>query len=642
MNSNGFAVDPITGALLVTSGEGTYIAGNGGFVKEVESGALLVAPSGEFGQMVEDAEAAAEIAEEQAAIATTKAGEAAASAVAAQAAVPFSYDNVQSFLESATTFPAGSVVVVKTGEVYKSVTSGGDFAHPVTGGMWTVLSGAAASAPLSMFNNFGTRADGNLVTGDRMDSGHTIAIAGQAGVSLPVVVNGEYRVSGYETVGSTTGYIHIDTVSAIAELSAEVRFYEGAAAGNVFATVVKGKNDTATSLIDLLHPIFYRDRWYMQIRMSEKGTVLYNVDGGNYIEPMVDGLTYRTYVRFYPEIYTVVIVSPDGQVHAVNILDFITNLADPAITDPEATAARLFGHRAYWQVNRSAEGRDDWGYLRIGARTEQAVGGFVADDRDMQIGLALGRRLDAALPLNDELTFTPNATGWWRIWTATGLTRFDGEVEINVVDESDNLTGIALNVGVAAFSGQANLVLNQVRYLQFNSAVSQVRVGNNASNTLYFDVYVAFANRPITIKMSGVGTPQTAGLRLSNMVPTAGPSAPTRSKTLLLGPGLRTVGDVRSQGVVVGVNPVTATTSPIDTTFEVSEVNAASGNLTLTMPSPSELGRRHTLARVDSSANTVTVVAYFTDGTTSKTLAAGASMTLVGVSNGSPTRWAVI
>ena len=540
---------------------------------------------------------------------------------AAIAAAEFRAPSMSNFLARSDVTLIGSRWRIDTGEVLDVVAAGaGDYNHPISGRGVICVKGAETDSGPSVFHDFGSDSNHFIAAGERLDSGQSIGIAGTAN-NLPRVIDGELRFLDPASPTTGTGYVHIDAGRPITQIGCRFVFHEGSVADNVLATVIK--TASGETLAALAHPIFYRDRWVMQVRPVSDPSALIVVGQGRYREAMADGATYDVCIRFDPAENSVTIIDPFGDAQLVT-----STLIDETVC----------GQYAYWQVHNVNASADDFGIVRIHAQTDVSAAVGAGDARDpVRLAGALSRRLEDTLPISDSLTFTPTSTGWWRVWTATGLPRFDGEMHIECSTGADNLTSIVVDLGLAAFSNVPDISLSQRNWLQFNSAVSQIRAGNNTSNTLYLDIYVAYANKPITVKLAGPGVPTMSGLRLSQMTPTSGPMEPTRAQTLVLGPGLRSGGALFGAWTEVGVETVTSSALGDQ---EVHLLDGTAGAFDVT-PSGG-IGRKHSFCRIDGTANAVRVIGYFSDGTTAKVLTGGQSLTIIRIATSGAKQWMIV
>jgi hypothetical protein len=143
-------------------------------------------------------------------------------------------------------------------------------------------------------------------------------------------------------------------------------------------------------------------------------------------------------------------------------------------------------------------------------------------------------------------TWTPTATGWYRI--ATRSNNMSGKLLIKAVG-----SGFQADEEIHFFAnGWENIsVINQINSLPYGGGaahiVDQVRTSGDAgSGNTYLDIHVNIANLPITLYMFGLNSPSLLSTPTSS--PTIGPSG---QATLVLKHGLRTTSAMECNDLTV-------------------------------------------------------------------------------------------
>jgi hypothetical protein len=240
-------------------------------------------------------------------------------------------------------------------------------------------------------------------------------------------------------------------------------------------------------------------------------------------------------------------------------------------------------------------------------------------------------------------SFTPTQTGWYRILSGI-LDTLVGTARIYTDGQYDGtITDLEMEFGSSAFNSTSPTV-QQIKHSSFNDGIiSQIRIGNDGNNNHYLDVYVKSVTSPKPIYFEFVGFSLLKSLNMTAQTifnPTANPSTPTNSAVLITGKGLRTTSSIHAGSVEKEFETLTATGN-VATVKSVSLVDATSGNITLTLQNSTwSPYHEHTFTRIDGSANTVSIVGYFTDGTTSKTLTRGVPFKVL--ANPSTNQWIIV
>jgi len=471
-----------------------------------------------------------------------------------------------------------------------------------------------------LFDNF-LRADGAL---GNAESGQAYTLVGPA---FEIASNELIAGGDLDTIG--VSFLYAQLADNTYRISTEYEYATIGATDAVLAFVMAA--DYNPGVAGLFHPVIYKGSVAIQTRQPSGSLV--TLETFTFDECVV-GPKYQFDMWVNVDTNTVIMRLPDGQ---------IVSVTDSSIN------STIVGQWGYWEVIRDVATDDKVKITGIALTARDKANGQTVGPKTgdgPQALVKLRQEIEPQLIDFDEVTFTPVVTGWHRMWTVTGLKKFAGEFDISVPSaESDNITDIRLSVGVGAFASQDSIVVNQLHNVTFNQAVTKARVGNNSSNTLYFDLYVDQTGVPITVRQYGPGIPVNEASRMSAQTPAAGASAPSRQKTLVLGSGMRTAGDLVGQVVEVSERTIVAAgAATFDNKYGLTIFDCTAGNQSMSI-SPALAGKKYTFFRGDNSANTVTITAWYADGSTSRSLAYGESLTVIGTSfvgGGGQPVWAVV
>lgn len=431
------------------------------------------------------------------------------------------------------------------------------------------LTWSLGNRPVTAYDTF-SRADGPINGTSHSEDGQTYLVAGDNANTLFSVVNGKAAQGGGIPANFGNGYMSLDAGAPVENVFAEWT-YEPGDSGSIVAVVITADNDLSKTHI--CHWITSDIAWNMQYSTTGPAGIQ-TIASGTYAAPLVgDGVT-RYRVEMSPDVNKklVTLRLPDGSTAVIK---------NPAFT------SQIIGSRPYWQVIKHSATEKDPRFTSIGAHTRSNSKPFAAapGPKDIPLALdALNAALRAALVPRQTLTFTPNATGWWRVYDLAGLNILGGEFRVSSPAALNaNITDLSLSINVSAFASATGMAIQQTRYCSFQGgAVSQARVGNDASNHLYLDLFVSAANVPITVDAVGVQVPPA----FSTYVPSPAAAAPTVSRTLALGHGFRTTDSVYAGGASLA--PASITFTPNATgwwrIYDLAGLNIFSGNLQITSP----------------------------------------------------------
>ena len=519
-------------------------------------------------------------------------------------------------LSKATTdalYASGALANLATGATYRD-TSGTQYTYSAGAG-W-VLESSRDQFLANAYDTFRVP-DGPLSVSQ---TGQAYLVAGDNAGALFRVIDGKAAQGIAGTPGNA--YASLDAGGQIAEMSAEWT-YEAPVSGDtgspkaIVAVAITG--DQTLSLGNLLHWITNLNGWYLQTRIGGSGNALNTIASGSYSSPLnADGITkYQFRMAVDTAKNRVTMILPDGS---------------SSVSTHASVTDDIVGSRGYWQIIRHNATEAEPRFTNFALYTKDDLAPLRSGNDLSSIPIAIlnsEKKIISQTLQKRTTTFTPNSTGWWRVWYSAGANVFGGSFAISSPTSLNaNVTDIAIDVSISAFSNEVGSIV-QTRHGYFQGGcVSQVRIGSNGSNALSLDLFISTANIPITLDISG---PQST----TPYTPVVAPSTPTNFKTLNLG------GGVRTSDALVGGGGVVTVTGTATMRSLLTEIDATSGDITLTLPSAAaHPGIFRIFSRIDSSANVVTIIATFTDGTASKTIPIGGSLRVVASSSG-VNRWAL-
>ncbi|CAL4866744.1 hypothetical protein MMA231_00988 [Asticcacaulis sp. MM231] len=472
--------------------------------------------------------------------------------------------------------------------------------------------GALSRQKLSAWDTC-NRANGALtVSGD----GQTYQQSGDNAAALFRIVSGKCA-QGQASANYGNAYMSLDaggTIQSIVgefTLEPEVPGDPGVTTATI-AIVITG-DTTVTALDNLLHLIINKNGWTLQTRLAH-GAIIDRASGKFDVPLAADSNTiHRVVMTAFPLTNTALISFPDGSIASV--------------TDANITTA-LVGSRAYWQVIRHNATEADPRFVSLSLTTASGSIGESASPKNSDLIKAVSwsnKMLTGALTPRQVKTFTPNATGWWRIYTDPvniigGTFLFSSPIGAD--GAGDHATDIEVDISINSFSATNVGDIIQRRWSSFQSgAISQIRVGNNGGQILYFDINVSTANIPITIEARGPQVPAD----FYSFVPTSSPATPTNSKALSIGYGLRILTKLvlgSETGITAFAGGGQASARPLLYTRNRVTIAASAGN-SVRLPF-SEPGMEVSIT--NSTANAIQVFGNGTDTINGVATATGVSL----------------
>ncbi|MDW8515131.1 hypothetical protein [Priestia flexa] len=466
------------------------------------------------------------------------------------------------------------------------------------------------------------RADGAI---DKSEDGQTYLTAGDSQSQLFKIVNKK------AVLGTSIGnaYLSLDAGDTIETMGAEWTLESGSTTSTVAVVIT---NDQTLSLGNLLHFITNSKDWTLQIRKGGSNNQLVSVMNGVYKTPLEkDGVTkHRFEMTVIKEKNTVYMRLPDGDI--------------VSYTDKDVSV--VTGSRGYWQIIRRNSTDEEPKFTSFWLTKKDETRQYQSGKENLDTYPAIIKTKEYTVDnsvLKRVFSFTPASAGWYRIFNGVA-DLLNGTVRLYTDGQYDStITDIELDINVSAFSSSSPTI-NQRKQSTFNNGiVNQVRVGNDGSNILSFDINVKSATspKPIYIEVEGFNLLKLLSNKTQTIFnPTLNPATPTNNVILDMGRGLRTTSAIRSSVVETDFETVLATAN-VNMNKSISAVDATAEGVTLTLPNSTQNGNHiHTFSRVDGSANTVTVIGYFSDGTTSKTLTRGLPLRVV--ANPSTNQWLII